>query len=61
MRLSIAVDVLRMQSHNLGSGNTGELCRHAVATECNGSYRGRTAGTVTWPDVTGASKVKTAL
>src|SRR4029077_8142205 len=24
MRLSVAVDVLRMQSHNLGTGNTGE-------------------------------------
>ena len=43
MRLSVTVDVLRMQSHNLCSGNTGELCRHAVATECNWSDRGRPA------------------
>ena len=43
MRLTIAVDVLHMESYNLGRRNARKLCRHAVATKGNGSYRGRAA------------------
>ena len=43
MRLTIAVDVLHMESYNLGRCNARKLCRHAVATKGNGSYRGRAA------------------
>ena len=43
MRLSITVDILRMESYNLCAGHPGELCGHAVAAEGNGSYRGRAA------------------
>src|SRR4030095_3224292 len=43
MGLPIAVDVLRMESYDLGRRNARELCGHAVATECNGSHRGRAA------------------
>src|SRR5258705_13862966 len=41
MRLSVTVDVLRVESHDLGTSHTGELCRHGIATEGNGSNRGR--------------------
>src|SRR5438046_1153891 len=40
MGLSVAVDVLRMQSYNLCAGHTSELGRHAVAAKCNGSDGG---------------------
>src|SRR5438876_1091118 len=43
MRLSIAIDVLCVESHNLSTGHTCKLCRHAVTAEGNGSYRSRAA------------------
>ncbi len=44
MRLPIAIDVLCMESYNLGRRHPGELCRHAIATEGNGSDRGAAVG-----------------
>src|SRR5437764_15205595 len=43
VRLSISIDILRTESYNLGRRNSRQLCRHAIPSEGNGSYRGRAA------------------
>ena len=43
VRLSVAVNVLCVESYNLDAGYTGELCCHAVTAEGNCPDRGRSA------------------
>ncbi len=61
MRLPVAVDVLRMQSYNLGLVTPVSCAVMLLPLKVMAPTVAVPPMTVTSPDVTGASKVKTAL
>ena len=43
MGLTVAVDILCVESYNFSTGHSSKLRRHAIATESDGSDRARAA------------------